>query len=99
MVKKIDIISFLRENKSVFERDFNISKIGLMGSFSRDEDRMDSDIDVIVEFKSGTVDLSQTKEKLRKIIQKKFGRRVDLCRTRYIKPYFKSRILKDAIFV
>lgn len=99
MVKKIDIISFLRENKLVFERDFNVSKIGLMGSFSRDEDRVDSDIDVIVEFKLGTVDLSKTKEKLRKTIQKKFGRKVDLCRARYLKPYFKSRILKDAIFV
>ncbi len=99
MVKKIDIISFLKENKQAFERDFNVSKIGLMGSFSRGEGRMDSDIDVIVEFKSGTVDLTLTKEKLRKAIQKKFGRRVDLCRARYLKPYFKSRILKDAIFV
>ncbi len=99
MVKKIDIISFLRANKLVFERDFNVSKIGLMGSFSRGEERMDSDIDVIVEFKSGTIDLVQTKEKLKKTIQKKFGRRVDLCRARYLKPYFKSRILKDAIFV
>lgn len=70
-----------------------------MGSFSRNEETNESDIDLIVEFKSGTLDLMHTKEKLRKSIQKRLGRRVDICREKYLKPYYKNRILKDAIFV
>jgi uncharacterized protein len=99
MVSKNDILLFLKENRALFERDFNLTKIGLMGSFSRNEETSDSDLDVIVEFKSGTLDLVERKEKLKKTIQKKFGKKVDVCRVKYLKPYFKNRILKDAIFV
>lgn len=99
MIKSKDIISFLKDNKATFERDFSISKIGLIGSFSRNEGKENSDIDVIVEFRSGTEELFRLKEGLRKTIQKQFGTRVDICRMKYLKSYYKDRILKDAIFV
>jgi predicted nucleotidyltransferase len=99
MIKRRDILLFLKKNRTDFEKNFNISKIGLIGSFSRNEETPDSDIDLIVEFKSGTLDLMETKEQLKKFIHKRLGRRVDICREKYIKPYYKSRILKDAVFV
>lgn len=98
-VSKNDVLSYLKENKRAFEYEFSLAKVGLMGSFSRNEITAESDIDLIVEFKPGTVNLFEIKERLKQSVQKQFGRKVDVCREKYLKSYYKSRILKDAIFV
>ncbi len=99
IVTKNDILSYLKQNKTVFEREFGLEKVGLIGSFSRGEVTEQSDIDLIVEFKPGTINLTDRKDRLKASVQKQFGRRVDVCREKYLKPYYKNRILKDAIFV
>jgi len=33
------------------------------------------------------------------MVRKRFNRDVDLCREKYIKPYFRSQILQSAIYV
>jgi hypothetical protein len=73
--------------------------LGLIGSFSRDEATIKSDIDLIVEFKPGTEDLWERTESLRKSVKRKFKRDVDICTEKYIKPYYKKNILRDAIFI
>ena len=99
MTDKQEILSYLKENKAVLERDFSIKKIGLIGSFSRDEQHAGSDIDLIAEFKRGTQGLTILKERLRKMVEKEFSTKVEICRGKYLKPYYKKHILKDAIYI
>ena len=63
MVDRDEILSFLREKKDVLFSKYQLSKIGLFGSFARNEGTEDSDIDLIVEFQPDTGNLSEKKSK------------------------------------
>ena len=48
---KIDIISALQKNREKIKA-YGVKKLGLFGSFVRGEQRLDSDIDLLVEFQA-----------------------------------------------
>lgn len=48
-MKREDIIDFISSHKTEFEQRFGIKRIGLFGSYARDEGREESDIDIVVE--------------------------------------------------
>ena len=51
-MKSEDIIIFLKNNKYELEK-YGINKIGLFGSYAKNQENENSDIDVLVEFKDG----------------------------------------------
>ncbi|MCB0586526.1 MAG: nucleotidyltransferase domain-containing protein [Phaeodactylibacter sp.] len=99
MAEKKEILDFIRREKENLLRKYHLTKIGLFGSFARDEQKAGSDIDLIVEFEPGTENLYEIKEEIRKVFQEQFHSKVDVCREKYIKPYYKEQILEDAIFI
>ena len=99
MIKRDEILSFLRERKVELFSEYQLIKIGLFGSFARNEETEFSDIDLIVEFQPNTENLAEKKSKIKDLVAKRFNREVDLCREKYIKPYFKSQIQQSAIYV
>ncbi len=96
---KSDILQFLSQEKEQFETRFRIAKIGLFGSYARGEETENSDIDIIVEFYPNTENLSEIKASLKEIIKNAFERDVDICREKYLKPYYRNQILQSAIYV
>lgn len=99
MNTKADIINFLTQNKNYLLGRYHITKIALFGSFARDEQTKNSDVDLLIEIEEGTKDIYDTKESLKKFLSKAFKRDVDIAREKYLKPYAKEHILKDAIYV
>lgn len=99
MVEKKEILDFMRREKENLLRKYHLTKIGLFGSYARGEQKAGSDIDLIVEFESDTENLYEIKEEIRRVFRDQFHSEVDLCREKYIKPYYKERILKDAIYI
>lgn len=99
MLSSKEIIDFLKENKPFLQDNFHLTKVGLFGSYARQEQTESSDIDLIVEFKESTQNLYDLKQAIKRVIKDVFGKDVDICREKYIKPYYKDQILKDAIFV
>ena len=99
MIEKQDILTYLTNNKEVFYKQFNISKIGIFGSFARNEQTEKSDIDIIIEMPRGTEDIFEKKLVLKEMLKEQFQREIDICRERSIKPLFKEMILKEAIYV
>lgn len=51
-LNKQAILQFIRRNRAHI-KSFGVSRIGLFGSFVRDEQRPDSDIDLLVEYEPG----------------------------------------------
>lgn len=75
-MRRDDIIELLKENMDEI-RKFGVKKIGVFGSFARDESKKDSDVDVFVEFKEergGFKDFGGLAEFLEKLL----GREVDI---------------------
>ncbi len=99
MLNSEEILNYLEANKLIFTDKFNISKIGIFGSYARNEQTEKSDIDIIIEMPKGTEDIFEKKQELRELLKTQFNREIDICRERAIKPIFKEMILKDTIYV
>jgi predicted nucleotidyltransferase len=90
-------IDILNEHLEELQRQYNVSKIGIFGSFSRGEDRSSSDVDIIVEF-STQVDLFTFLE-LKEHLEAILGREIDLVTKNALKPLIKDRILSEVTYL
>jgi predicted nucleotidyltransferase len=93
------IMSYLQTNKDRLKREYHLTKIGIFGSVARNDHNLNSDIDLIVEFEENTPDLYSIKQNLRTEIRNKFKRPVDICREKYLNPFFKKRVISEARYV
>lgn len=99
MLEQKDLIQFLSTHKQQWFAEFRLTKLGLLGSFARNETTEQSDIDIIVDFLPNTPHLTDKKAAIKEIISQTFHRKVDICREKYLKPYYKDHILKTVIYV
>ena len=78
-------------------KPFNPSFIGLFGSYARNEETEESDIDILYDFKKQCTlfDLIDLEEQLKL----KLNRDVDLVSLQFLKPYFKKYIADDLIYL
>ena len=95
MTDTIQILTYLKINKERFQREYHLKRIGVFGSFARGEQTERSDIDLLIEFEEETDNLYDLKEKLRSEIQSVFKLPVDICREKYIKPFFRNQIIQE----
>jgi predicted nucleotidyltransferase len=96
MLTREDILQFLRDNKSRFAEQYGVTKIGLFGSFARDEATEESDVDVCVEMPPHYFSVAAVQEELETSFQKS----VHIVRLREeLRELFKERLKRDAIYV
>jgi len=83
-------------HKSEFEQQFGVTKIGLFGSYAREEDHEGSDIDIVVELKKpDLLTLVGIKQK----IEEDLGVSVDVVRYRErMNRTLKERLNQDAVY-
>ncbi len=96
MLTSDEILEKIQENMNEIRR-FGVKKIGLFGSYVKDEQRTESDIDILVEFKKDQktfdhyMDLKFFLEDLFKL--NLFNLKVDLVISEAIQPDLKPYIL------
>ncbi|WP_196799795.1 nucleotidyltransferase family protein [Desulfurobacterium sp.] len=73
-------------------------KIGIFGSFVRNEQTNSSDIDVLVEFEKGHKDFFNYMG-LKYYLESLFKREVDLVIETAVKPQLRKRILNEVVYV
>jgi predicted nucleotidyltransferase len=90
-----DIEQILKEQKSLLAEKFYVGKIGVFGSYVRHQQRIDSDIDILVEFSRPVgfefIDLKDYLESL-------FNKPVDLVTEKALKPQMKEEIMSEVQF-
>lgn len=96
MEDKNFIFNKLLENKNLL-KTYNVSKIGLFGSFVRDEASQASDIDLLIDFEE-PITIFQFIE-LKNALEELFKRKVDLGTFDAIKPVIMENILREAIII
>ena len=99
MLTQQNILDFLKENKAFLQKEFHIMKIGVFGSFARNEQSLNSDIDILIELENNVSNVFDLKWALRDFLKTKFNREVDICNAKHIKSYAREYVLKDAIYV
>lgn len=92
-----DVLDFLKEHKQELRRRFGLTKIGLFGSYVRDEQTEESDIDLAVEIESDNKFRSFFG--LKAYLEENLHRKVDLGIESSIKPIVKKYIEKEIVYV
>ena len=96
-MKKEDIIGFISSHKTEFEQRFGIKRIGLFGSYARDEGRDESDIDIVVELEKPDLFCLIG---IKQAVEEALGSRVDIVRLRgKMNNALRRRIESDVIYV
>jgi len=89
------ILLFLKENKKNLSEKFQVKSIGLFGSYARDEQHKDSDIDLIVDMPS-SFDIYYD---LKEFLEKAFIKNVDLGLESSMRSFIKDKIQSEIIYV
>ena len=98
VLTKDAILTVLRQQESILHDQFHVRKIGLFGSFARNEANDNSDIDFLVDFEDGNLDYYSIRRDLLDFLSSKFKRDVDIAIRKSLKPFFRDTILKQAIY-
>ncbi len=99
MNTQTEILTFLHHNRQFLLDHYHVTKIGLFGSFARNEQKASSDVDLLIELEEGTDNIYDLKVSLKAFLSAAFNRSVDLAREKYLKTYAKDQILKDTVYV
>jgi predicted nucleotidyltransferase len=94
----MDPLPLLENEYPLLAGRYGVHRIGLFGSFARNEARDDSDLDVLVEFRDGEETFEHYMD-LKFHLEDLFGRRVDLVIEASIKPLLRPYILSEAVYV
>jgi len=91
-----DIEKKIKDLKPILSAQFNVEKIGYFGSFARNEETEESDIDIVVSFKRP---LGWAFFDLQFLLEKELRRKVDLVSLSAIKEQLRDIILKEVIYI
>jgi predicted nucleotidyltransferase len=87
----------LLKHKNELRREFKVKEIGVFGSYVRGEQKISSDLDVLVEFEEpiGLFEFMALEECLTGLL----GVKVDLVSKKALKPHIGERILAEVVMV
>ena len=75
-----------------------VRRLGVFGSFARGQQRCDSDVDLLVEFKEGAKTFDHFMG-LALLLEDLLGRRVEIVTPEALSPYIGPRILREVKYV
>ena len=90
-----EIKKILQENKDYFKERYFVEKFLLFGSYAKNQQTSDSDIDLLVSF-TKPVDMFDFID-LQDYLIRLFDKKIDLGTLHSLKTFIKDRVLKEAI--
>ncbi len=90
-----EIKEILQKQKSYFEEKYFVDQFLLFGSYAKNQQTPDSDIDLLVNFRQ-PVDMFDFID-LQDYLSKLFDKKIDLGTSNSLKKFIKDKILKEAI--
>jgi len=92
------VVSYLRNNKKFFYERFGVTRMGIFGSFVRDEQTRSSDIDIVVEIEKSRKNIHSFLQ-LRRFLEKELAKKIDLGFEHSLKPVVREKIKGQIIYV
>lgn len=94
---KNEIIDFIKAHKKELQEQLGVIKIGLFGSYARDDAKEDSDVDIAIELSDKN--RADNYFKLLHFLEDHLKKKIDLGIESCIKPAAKDHIQKEIIYV
>ena len=95
MFDKTAILAFLVANKPFLYQEFGVKKIGLFGSYARQEETSTSDIDFVVELEVRSL---LKRLALKQYLEEHFGKKVDVVSIFGIRPIIWESMQEDLVY-
>lgn len=93
------ILEKLNTIKPQLERDFNITQIGIFGSYVRNEQTQDSDVDILIEY-DRTKRMSLLKlARLENFLSNLLNKKVDIVTKKALKPIINEYVQKEIVYL
>jgi predicted nucleotidyltransferase len=86
----------IKTSKQFLQEQYGIEKIGIFGSFARNEQQDTSDIDILIELGNKPIGLEFMDIKY--FLEERLGVTVDLVTKNALKPQLRDQILKEVIY-
>lgn len=96
MIDKNQVIGKISSQKAFLKNKYFVKEIGIFGSVARNEQRLGSDVDVLVDFNNpiGIFDFVRLESYLSKLL----GAKVDLVTKTGLKPAIKDEVLSSTVY-
>jgi predicted nucleotidyltransferase len=93
----VTIKEIIEKHKPEIRQEYHVSEIGVFGSYTREEQQDDSDIDILVSFEKpiGFIKFMRLEFYLSELL----GKKVDLVSKDSLKPYIGKVILEETQYV
>lgn len=89
----------LEKLKPILKEKFQVETIGIFGSYCRGEQKVKSDVDILVTFaEPNDIDLIDLIE-LKQFLSRKLKTKVDVVQKRNLKHRIRDKILQETIYV
>ncbi|MFH1253913.1 MAG: nucleotidyltransferase family protein [bacterium] len=95
IIAKEEIIEFLQKNKPFLKENFGLTKIALFGSHARNEQTVESDIDLAIETSNVSF---KNYCKLKNFLESNLNKKIDLCYLNSMRTFIKHSIEKEIIY-
>lgn len=96
-MKQEQVIKLLQQKKQILSKEYGIKTLGLFGSYSKNKQNKNSDIDILIEFNKSISLLKYLK--LSSILSKDTGKKIDLVMKSALKKNIGEKILKEVIYI
>lgn len=96
MVSKDKLLTILKKELPYLSEQFSVNNIGIFGSYSRNDQTPESDLDILVEFIKPVGFLKFFD--LEEYLTERLGMKIELLSSDAIKPLIKKNILADIVY-
>jgi predicted nucleotidyltransferase len=96
MVNRLELEKTIIKLKPILSEKYFVERIGYFGSYSRDEQTQESDIDILVDFRKP---LGWAYFDLQELLENELKTRVDLVSVKALKEQLKDVILKEVRYL
>lgn len=90
---KKDILLLIQQHQTSI-KNLGVRRLGLFGSFVREQQMGDSDVDILVEFERGYKTFDNFMQ-VAFLLEELFGRRVELITPEALSPYIGPHIIRE----
>ncbi|MBI3354281.1 MAG: nucleotidyltransferase domain-containing protein [Nitrospirae bacterium] len=92
------ILSYLKNHKRFLYERFGVTRIGIFGSFTLEEQTSSSDIDMVVEIEKNRKNIHSFLE-MKRFLEKELARKIDMGFEHSLKPVIRDKIKGQIIYV
>ena len=93
---KQEVLNYLSSHKEKFQADFGVIKIGLFGSFARDQATQNSDIDLVIEMNPKSL---ERRIAFKRQVESDLNRSLDVGYLSTLRSFIAKEVAKDVIYI